>query len=89
MASIVGLVADTYDVSETGLTSGDATRRLESAGCEEELITRLRTFFEACDGARYGGAGEHLEAAGHQAEALLGDLTSALQATSETPGSRY
>jgi hypothetical protein len=55
LAAALGLVADMLGLPAAGMTSAEACRQLESAGVAAELIGRLRSLLDTCEGVRYGG----------------------------------
>lgn len=60
-SALRGLIADTADVPEHGLTPGDAKSYLNTWGVASELQNRFVMVFEECDAARYGAAQRPLD----------------------------
>ena len=78
-ATLIGLVADAFDVPESGLTSSDAVRLLTDASLEPELIARFSARLEACDHIRYGASSRAIDEIAEQTRGLLQELTTALK----------
>jgi hypothetical protein len=78
-AALVGLVADVAGVPESGLTSAEAQRRLKELGVDGEVVQRLASLLEACDGARYGASESALHGLGDEAQTLLDALIKKLK----------
>jgi BatD DUF11 like domain len=55
--AICGLLADLDDSCESGMTPGDARRKLEDFELETELVNRVGKALETCDATRYSGNG--------------------------------
>ena len=55
--ALAGLVADTADLAEAGLTPKDVAVQLEKFDVSSELIARVQNLLETCDAARYASAG--------------------------------
>jgi hypothetical protein len=76
--TFVGLVADTSNSEESGLTSAEAIARLGEFQVGEELVERCRTLLDRCDAIRYGAAagdlGELVDQAHELAESLIQTL---------------
>lgn len=77
--ALLWLVADMLDLPAAGLTSTEACRRLESQGVEVELIGRLRSLLETCEGVRYGASGGASMELAADAKSLLKPLAAALK----------
>ena len=78
-AALLGLVADALDLPAASLTPDEACRRLDSLGVDAELVGRLRSLLETCEGVRYGAAGGASAALGQDAQNLLRPLAAALR----------
>jgi tetratricopeptide (TPR) repeat protein len=77
--ALLGLVADMLDLPAAGLTPAEACQRLESLGVESNLLGRLRTLLETCEGVRYGASAGGSESLNRDAQEMLRILTSALK----------
>jgi hypothetical protein len=78
-AAVSGLVADTADLPESGLTPGDVRRQLTEYAVDAALVDRVDELLEKCDAARYGTdqTGKELHREG---QAVVEQLISALKA---------
>ena len=83
-AALLGLVADVLDLTAASLTPDEACRRLESLDVDGELVARLRSLLETCEGVRYGASGGASASLGQDAQNLLRPLATALR-KSRTP----
>ncbi len=79
LAALLGLVGDTLDLPGAGLTSAEACRQLESLGVEAELIARLRSILEHCEGVHYGASAGGSQSLVADAERLIHPLESAMK----------
>jgi hypothetical protein len=77
--ALLGFVADTLNLTFAGLTVTEACRQLESLDVDAELVARVRTLLETCEGVRYGASEKVTAAAPHDAGVLLRDLAAALK----------
>lgn len=55
--ALTGFMADKFDVSESGMTSSDAVRLLESHGVASDLVANFAKMLRACERARYASSG--------------------------------
>ena len=78
-AALLGLVADVLDLTAASLTPDEACRRLESLDVDGELVGRLRSLLETCEGVRYGASGGASASLGQDAQNLLRPLATALR----------
>ncbi len=68
-----------------GMTSAEACRQLESAGVAPELIGRLRSLLETCEGVRYGASDDGSASLGREADKLLRTLAGVLRKKRKLP----
>ncbi|MGE0758746.1 MAG: BatD family protein [Pirellulaceae bacterium] len=73
-ASLAGYVADLADADVQSLTSHDVVQAARDLGVNSDDVSRLATFLERCDAARYGGLSQSLESLQAEASELLSDL---------------
>jgi hypothetical protein len=85
LAAALGLVADMLALPAAGMTSAEACRQLEAAGVEPELIGRLRSLLETCEGVRYGASADVSESLGRDADKLLRTLAGVLRKKKRLP----
>ena len=77
--ALIGLVADTFDMSESGLTSTDAAKQLAQAELDAELVQRFSALLATYDQVRFGAAAQAIDSIKDQTPGLLDDLTTALR----------
>lgn len=77
--ALVGLIADVADVSEAGMTSAEACRRLHELGADQELVDRLSQSLEACDATRYTPTGAGVNGLAGEADHLLNSVVQSLK----------
>ena len=77
--TLIGLVADTFNIPESGLTSTDAARQLAQAELDTALIQRFSSLLDACDHVRYGASAQAIDSIRDQFPELLDELTTALK----------
>ena len=80
--ALTGLVADTADLAQAGLTPKDVAARLEKYGVSADLIARAAGLLETCDAARYASAGLDAGSIAAQAKAVLEELVKELKSKS-------
>ena len=85
LSAALGLVADMLDLPAAGMTSAEACRQLESAGVAPELIGRLRSLLETCEGVRYGASDDGSASLGREADKLLRTLAGVLRKKRKLP----
>ena len=85
LAAALGLVADMLALPAAGMTSAEACRQLEAAGVQAELVGRLRSLLETCEGVRYGGSADASESLGREADKLLRTLAGVLRKKRRLP----
>ena len=54
--AICGLLADLDDSCESGMTPGDARRKLQNLDLDASLVDRVEKTLETCDATRYSGS---------------------------------
>jgi hypothetical protein len=80
--TVVGFLADKFNVPEASVTSSDAQRLLDERGVDVELSTGLLKILRACERARYGSEGlspQEIHALANGANAYLNRLDVALK----------
>lgn len=77
--ALLGYVADTLGLTAAGLTATEACRTIESLGVDPQLVGRLRTLLETCEGVRYGASADGSHELGHEAVSLLRELAASLK----------
>ena len=85
LSALLGLVADMLDLPAAGMTSAEACRQLESAGVAPDLIGRLRSLLETCEGVRYGASDDGSASLGREADKLLRTLAGVLRKKRKLP----
>ncbi|MGD9128303.1 MAG: BatD family protein, partial [Planctomycetia bacterium] len=78
-AALAGLIAAAVGVPESGMTTADACRRLESFGADAQLIADLRELLETCDATRYGGADATLHGLVDRLDTILNQTITTLK----------
>ena len=78
-AALAGLVADTADLAQAGLTPKDVAAQLEKFNVRGDLISRVQSLLETCDAARYAAAGLDAATLAREARDALGSLTKELK----------
>ncbi|MBN1910526.1 MAG: BatD family protein [Pirellulales bacterium] len=78
-AAVVSLVADAANLPESGLTSKDVCRQLETCGVDGALVNRVGHSLDICDAARYGASGGGVNGLAHEADVLFTDLVRSLR----------
>ncbi|NLX95560.1 MAG: protein BatD [Rhodopirellula sp.] len=77
--AIVGLVADTADLPEAGLTGKDVREQLSGFGTEESLVDRVVAILDARDAARYGASHRDPAEMSRQAEEVIEEVVRGLE----------
>lgn len=77
--ALLGLIADTLDMTSAGLTSTEACRQLDLLGVDASLLGRLRSLLDTCEGVRYGASAGDAGTLGREADVLLHELAAALK----------
>lgn len=72
--AVTGLVADTADTPQAGLTPKDVAARLEAFGLSADIVTRTTALLETCDAARYAAAGLDAGQIADEAKSVLEGL---------------
>ena len=75
--ALIGLLSDTYNTVEAGLTSQDVQELLEAKGVAPEVINAVVSVLRACERSRYSGgklSPQELEALISAAELAVGQL---------------
>jgi hypothetical protein len=85
LAAVVGLVADMLGLPAAGMTPAEACRQLESSGVDPDLVARLRSLLETCEGVRYGASADASESLGRDADQLLRVLAGVLRRKRRVP----
>jgi hypothetical protein len=78
-SALVGLVADVCGISEQGLTSAEATRRLTELQVNAELCDRYETVLDECDAIRFGSRAGGVGGLVNEAGRVVDDVTAALR----------
>ena len=78
--AVTGLVADTADTAQAGLTPKDVSARLEVFGLSQDIVTRTAALLETCDAARYAAAGLDAAQIANESKAVLDTLVKELKA---------
>jgi len=77
--ALAGLVADTADLAQAGLTPKDVAAQLEKYGVSAELVARAAGLLETCDAARYAAAGLDAKSIAADGKAVLEEVTKELK----------
>ncbi len=77
--AITGLVADTGDLAQAGLTPKDVAAQLEKFSVSADLVARAAALLETCAAARYAAAGLDTGSIAGEAKAVLEKLTKELK----------
>ncbi|MBN2293870.1 MAG: BatD family protein [Pirellulales bacterium] len=77
--AVTGLVADTADTAQAGLTPKDVAARLERFGVSNDIVKRASALLETCDAARYAAAGLDAAQIANESKSVLDGLVKELK----------
>ena len=77
--AIVGLVADLTGCEEAGLAARDAQEKLGEINVDVATVSRVGSFLDRCDAARYGSASTEQSALKRDAESLVRELKKSMR----------